>query len=367
MSHDVFISFSSDDVTVADATGRALESAGIRCWRTPHEVPPGSPSSPEHTRAIQESRALVLIFSERSNNSADVRREVEIAADSRRPIVQFRIDAVAPGGDLEVWLRGSQQVDAITSPLENHFDELTSSVSALLAGPPLVSPAPVPGGEPTSALPPTNLWRFVGGPFAALAHFGSDRERVIALVLLGSVAAVFSLSLLRPHRTTTAPPVRAPSVPSQSSPATPAVAPRMSVAPPSNSSVVSTEEAGVYVRELSRALEQGDLAAIIARLGDPVDYSTFGPKEKSFLAQQLRQYFAAFPVRVFAVNDVKVQPGPQPDVASVICSVEFSTRDTSGHTNAGRAHVEIDLVRRSDGLKITRTNWMTNADETLSP
>jgi hypothetical protein len=58
MAHDVFISHSSNNRTVANAACAALESIGIRCWIAPRDVLPGRSYSGEITRAIQQSRAL---------------------------------------------------------------------------------------------------------------------------------------------------------------------------------------------------------------------------------------------------------------------------------------------------------------------
>src|ERR1700704_6579641 len=157
MAHDVFISHSSNNRTVANAVCAALESIGIRCWIAPRDVLPGRSYSGEITRAIQQSRAFVLIFSEHSNNSEQVLREVQLAANSRLHIVQFRIDAVVPSDDLEYYLSGPHWLDAVTPPLENHLDQLRSSMKALLvlsgaeaAGEVVTSEAPRPVAHPSA-------------------------------------------------------------------------------------------------------------------------------------------------------------------------------------------------------------------------
>jgi len=61
---------------------------GDTLWIAPRDVLPGRSYSGEITRAIQQSRAFVLIFSEHSNNSEQVLREVQLAANSRLHIVQ---------------------------------------------------------------------------------------------------------------------------------------------------------------------------------------------------------------------------------------------------------------------------------------
>lgn len=384
MAHDVFISHSSNNRTVANAVCAALESIGIRCWIAPRDVLPGRSYSGEITRAIQQSRAFVLIFSEHSNNSEQVLREVQLAANSRLHIVQFRIDAVLPSDDLEYYLSGPHWLDAVTPPLEDHLGQLKSSMKALLALPraaaPDTPPAPAPAIAPISrppapaqnippptaappavASPSSNLWKFVALGVAVVA-------------VLGCVAFVVIFALLQPK-----PPTIAAPPPSNLAPISPTPSvmqstanvdskssPRISVAPPSASELVSTEEAERYVREFNRYMERGDLAGTTALLDDTVDYYSFGPKDKAFVAEQLKQYFTLVPVRSFVVGDIKVQPGPKPPAVTVIFDTRYSTRDSFGTLYTGRTRTEWDLVRRSDGLKIARSNWMTFPDLTPS-
>src|SRR5260370_37801152 len=132
MPHDVFISHSSQDKPVADAVCAALEIVAIRCWIAPRDVQPGRSFAGEITRAIQRSKAMVLIFSGHSNTSEQVLREVQLAANSHLHIVQFRIQDVLPNDDLEYYLSTPPWLDALSPPLESHLDRLETSVKALL-------------------------------------------------------------------------------------------------------------------------------------------------------------------------------------------------------------------------------------------
>jgi len=80
MAHDVFISHSSQDKTIADAVCAALENEAVRTWIAPRDVQPGRSFAGEITRAIQHSKVMVLIFSKHSNASQQVLREVQHAA-----------------------------------------------------------------------------------------------------------------------------------------------------------------------------------------------------------------------------------------------------------------------------------------------
>jgi TIR domain-containing protein/WG repeat protein len=160
MAHDVFISHSSSDKPVADAACAALESAGIRCWIAPRDVQPGRSFAGEITRAIQQSKAMVLIFSADSNNSEQVLREVQLAVNARLHIVQFRIEDVLPNDDLEYYLSTPHWLDALNPPLDKNLDRLAAAINALLVSPEeqkavsaTVSSAPVVSPKPPGIAP----------------------------------------------------------------------------------------------------------------------------------------------------------------------------------------------------------------------
>ena len=132
MAHDVFISHSTIDKSVSDAACATLENGGIRCWVAPRDVQAGRSFAGEITRAIQESKIMVLIFSAHSNNSEQVLREVQLAVKARLHIIQFRIEDVHLNDDLEYFLSTPHWLDALTPPLENHLRRLETSIKTLL-------------------------------------------------------------------------------------------------------------------------------------------------------------------------------------------------------------------------------------------
>jgi hypothetical protein len=132
MAHDVFLSHSAQNREVADAVCAALERATIRCWVAPRDVRPGRSFPGEITRAIQQSKVMLLIFSGHSNNSEQVLREVQLATDSRLPIIRFRIEDVALTDDLKYFLSTPHWLDALTPPLSKHIERLEVAIKELL-------------------------------------------------------------------------------------------------------------------------------------------------------------------------------------------------------------------------------------------
>ena len=129
----VFISYASENKTVADAVCAALEAEDINCWIAPRDVQAGRPYSGQITQAIREARILLLILTRASNRSKHVLREVERAAHCQNHLLTFRIEPISPGDDLAYFLGANQWVDGFRplSPSQ-HFPVLIQHTQRLL-------------------------------------------------------------------------------------------------------------------------------------------------------------------------------------------------------------------------------------------
>jgi hypothetical protein len=145
MPRDVFISHSAQDKNVAETICGALEKSGIRCWVAPRDVRPGKSFPGEITRAIQQSKVMLLIFSRHSNASEQVLREVQLAVDCRVPIVRLRMEDIPLSDDLRYYLSTPHWLDALTHPLSKHIPPLVAAVKELLG----------PGTDEPAASPPS--------------------------------------------------------------------------------------------------------------------------------------------------------------------------------------------------------------------
>ena len=94
MAHEVFISYASPNKAAADAVCAGLEQRSIRCWIAPRDIVPGLPWAESIIDAIEGSRVMLLLFSEASNKSVQVQREVERAVHKDVPLVPVRIENV---------------------------------------------------------------------------------------------------------------------------------------------------------------------------------------------------------------------------------------------------------------------------------
>lgn len=87
---DVFVSYASQDVAIADSVVENLEKNGIRCWIAPRDVTPGSQYADEIVGAINDAKVLVLVLSEHAIASPHVGKEIERASSKRRRVIALR-------------------------------------------------------------------------------------------------------------------------------------------------------------------------------------------------------------------------------------------------------------------------------------
>jgi ankyrin repeat protein len=132
MAHDVFISYSSKDKSVADATCAVLEARGVRCWMAPRDILPGSEWGAAIIGAIASSKVMVLIYTSSSNASPQVRREVERAVARGLHVIPFRVEDVPMSPALEYFISTPHWLDALSPPLERHLDQLGKIIRAVL-------------------------------------------------------------------------------------------------------------------------------------------------------------------------------------------------------------------------------------------
>ena len=137
--NDIFISYSQPDAQCAFELVARLEAEGIPCWIAPRDITPAADWAAEIIDAISAARLMVLIFSASSNDSAQVRREVERAVHKQVQILPFRIEQVLPSKSLEYFLSSQHWMDAFPPPRDAHYARLCSYLQARggSAAPPL--------------------------------------------------------------------------------------------------------------------------------------------------------------------------------------------------------------------------------------
>lgn len=131
MKYDVFISYSSKDQKVVEAMCAYLEQHKIRCFVAYRDIPKGVVWAKAIVEALDESKMMVVVFSEEFNLSDQVDREIELASEDKKPILTFRISDAMFKGAKKYYLKNINWIDAFPHP-EKVFDALLDNVHKLI-------------------------------------------------------------------------------------------------------------------------------------------------------------------------------------------------------------------------------------------
>jgi hypothetical protein len=154
---DIFISYSQADRECAHEMVALLEAQGLRCWVAPRDISPSADWAAEIIDAISAARIMVLVFSSSSNQSPQVRREIERAVHKGVTVLPFRIEDVVPSKSLEFFLSAQHWMDAFPPPRDAHYRRLSGYLGAQLALPaaaraPVIAQATAPVTAQVTAL-----------------------------------------------------------------------------------------------------------------------------------------------------------------------------------------------------------------------
>jgi hypothetical protein len=148
---DVFISYSQPDRECAHEMVAQLEAQGVKCWIAPRDIAPSADWAAEIIDAIAAARIMVLIVSAGTNQSPQVRREVERAVHKGVNILPFRIEDVLPSKSLEFFLSAQHWMDAFPPPREQYYERLCHYLKTQLSSLAISAPSPPPAPSPAPA------------------------------------------------------------------------------------------------------------------------------------------------------------------------------------------------------------------------
>jgi TPR repeat protein len=123
----LFVSHVTEDRAAATELVTELERRGIGCWVAPRDVRAGKPYDDEIAEAIDDCAAMLLVFSERCNESEYIRREITVAGEARKLIIPFRIENAQPKRGLRIRLADLHWIDGFIAR-EQAIDALIRSV-----------------------------------------------------------------------------------------------------------------------------------------------------------------------------------------------------------------------------------------------
>ncbi len=153
----LFVSHVSEDRGSAAEVVSELERRGIQCWIAPRDVRPGKPYDDEIAAAIDACAAMLLIFSERCNESEYIRREITVAGEARKLVIPFRIEEAQPKRGLRIRLADLHWIDGFIAR-EQAIDAVIKSTGIFSDGPGSIS-AGIAGATPVRSPSPTTATR----------------------------------------------------------------------------------------------------------------------------------------------------------------------------------------------------------------
>ena len=120
MNKQVFISHSSKDHQFAMRLVEFLEANGIYCWIAPRDIPYGHKWPAEIVEAIETSKIMLFVFTEHSNHSNQVIREINCALENGVLVIPIRLKEIPYNKSLRYYLSTVQWA-------ESYFDESNSA------------------------------------------------------------------------------------------------------------------------------------------------------------------------------------------------------------------------------------------------
>jgi hypothetical protein len=128
----IFICFSSKDATTAREIVNFLESEGLRCWISFRDVAPGKNYQEAIVDALEKAAGIIFLFSKLSAESAEIKKELSIAASCNIPVFPVRLAAISPSGALRYELATRQWID-IFPDQEPALRRLAGAIRQVLA------------------------------------------------------------------------------------------------------------------------------------------------------------------------------------------------------------------------------------------
>lgn len=135
MSHDVFISYSSEDGEEAQRIREFLQTQGIRCWIDKKNLRFACQYDREIERAIRRSRIVVWLASRRSLASDYVKFEISTALNHNKPVGPVYLEPMDPAAlpsPFNLKLAAVQGIEYHAGSTEENLGKLGEELLALV-------------------------------------------------------------------------------------------------------------------------------------------------------------------------------------------------------------------------------------------
>jgi hypothetical protein len=129
MKYDIFVSYRRSDRELVASVVRRLEARGVGVWYDA-EIEGGADWREKIVEALTESEMLTIFFSEDSNNSKQLKKELAVADHLGKPVVPILIEDTQPRGAYLYELADRNWIQAYPDPMEK-MDELVEHLVTL--------------------------------------------------------------------------------------------------------------------------------------------------------------------------------------------------------------------------------------------
>ena len=106
----------------------ALERDGVKCFYAPRDIAPGTDYATEIVKAIKNFDCVTLIFSNASNSSMYVLREINSAVLNNKVVIPFKIDDSIPSESMEFYLGVTHWLTAYPTISDDKIKKLVDTI-----------------------------------------------------------------------------------------------------------------------------------------------------------------------------------------------------------------------------------------------
>lgn len=171
---EVFISYSRRDYDQVRRIAQWLESAGVSVWMDTDEIDGGTNYGLEISRGIQACKVLMLMCSNASMQSRNVRQEIQLAWRYERPYMPMLLERINFPEQIEYWLEGWQWVEVLGAPSDQWAPKVTRALAQLGVSFSRLADGCAP---PSSDVPAPGTGRVTGG-LGGLREVASFTDRI---------------------------------------------------------------------------------------------------------------------------------------------------------------------------------------------
>jgi hypothetical protein len=113
---DVFVSYSSHDRNQVLQIVDILKTAGLHVWIDQFKIPGGTNYGPEIVRSIKDCCVLIIMCSDSSMRSKNVKQEIQLAWKYSKPYLPLLLEHISFPEQVEYWLEGWQWIEIMDFP-----------------------------------------------------------------------------------------------------------------------------------------------------------------------------------------------------------------------------------------------------------